>query len=161
MLLLFLFLLLFWLSSFNPSRNLYDLFTYNHMALMSLRSLFMFSKAFMILTRIEYLFIHIDIWIYIRSLLNIILTSILTSRLFYFVYITECIIHQLIDIGPAGSISFSFTMSRLPDYNIRCQFQFGSPTVPRKTQSLLSYRHANVRYISVYLFIWMIFPISI
>ena len=81
-------------------------------------------------------------------------------RLFYFVYITECIIYQLIDKGSAGSTSISFTMCRLPDYNIRCQFQFGSPLVLRKTQSLVSCRRANIRYI-IYLSVWMIFPISI
>ena len=67
--------------------------------------------------------------------------------------------HQLIDVGPAGSTSFSFTTSMLPDYNIRCQLQFGYPTVPRKTQPLLSYRRANIQYISIYLFtVWMILP---
>ena len=35
-LLLLLFLLLFWWSPFIPSRNLDEVFTYNHMALMSL-----------------------------------------------------------------------------------------------------------------------------
>ena len=43
----------------------------------------------------------------------------LPSPFFYFVYITECIIHQLIDVGTAGSTYIYVTMSRLPDYDIR------------------------------------------
>ena len=54
-----------WWSPFIPSRNLDEVFTYNHMTLMSLRSR-SHVKASMVLTRADYLFIHN----YIRSLLN-------------------------------------------------------------------------------------------
>ena len=63
-----------WWSPFIPSRNLDEVFTYNHiyMALMSLRSR-SHVKASMVLTRADHLFIHN----YIRSLLNNILRPIL------------------------------------------------------------------------------------
>ena len=56
------------------SRNLDEVFTYNHMALMSLRSL-THVKASIVLMRADYLVIHN----YIRSLLNIILKPILMN----------------------------------------------------------------------------------
>ena len=68
-------LLLFWLSTFIPSNNLDEVFTYNHMALMSLRSR-SHVKASMVLMRADHLFIHN----YIRSLLNIMLTLISMGR---------------------------------------------------------------------------------
>ena len=55
-----------------PSRHLDDVFTYNHMVLMSLGSRSHFN-AFVVLTRADHLFIHN----YIRSLLNIMLTPML------------------------------------------------------------------------------------
>ena len=63
-----------WWSPFIPSRNLDEVFTYNHicMALMSLRSR-SHVNASMVLTRADHLFIHN----YIRSLLNNILRPIL------------------------------------------------------------------------------------
>ena len=61
-----------WLSPFIPSRNLDEVFTYNHMALMSLRSRSR-VKASMVLKRADNLCIHN----YIRSLLNIIVRPIL------------------------------------------------------------------------------------
>ena len=63
---------IFLYSPLIPSRNLDEVFTYNHMALMSLRSLSQ-VKASMVLTRADQLFIHN----YIRSLLNNILGPIL------------------------------------------------------------------------------------
>ena len=51
-----------------PSRNLNEVFTYNHMALISLRSRY-HVKASIVLTRPDHLFIYY----YIRSLLNNIL----------------------------------------------------------------------------------------
>ena len=65
-------LFLFWWSPFIPSRNLDEVFTYNHLALMSLRS-HSHINASMILMRADYLFIHN----YVRSLLNIILIPII------------------------------------------------------------------------------------
>ena len=56
------------------SRKLDEVFTYNHMALMSLRSL-THVKASIVLMRADYLVIHN----YIRSLLNIILKPILMN----------------------------------------------------------------------------------
>ena len=56
--------LLFWWSTFIQSSNVYRVFTYNHMALMSLRSRSR-VKAAMVLTIADYLVIHN----YIRSLL--------------------------------------------------------------------------------------------
>ena len=58
-----------WWSPFIPSRNLDEVFTYIHIALISLRSR-SHVKASMVLTRDDHLFIHN----YIRSLLNIILS---------------------------------------------------------------------------------------
>ena len=62
-------------SPFIPSRNLDEVFTYNHIALMSLQSL-SHVYASMVLTMADHLFIHN----YIRSLLNIILRPILMVR---------------------------------------------------------------------------------
>ena len=59
-------------SPFIPSRNLDEVFTYNHIWLISLRSR-SHVKASMVLTRADHLFIHN----YIRSLLNNILRPIL------------------------------------------------------------------------------------
>ena len=73
--LLLLLLFLFGGVIFIPSGNLDKVFTYNHMALMSLRSR-SHVKASMVLTRADHLFIHN----YIRSLLNIILRPILMVR---------------------------------------------------------------------------------
>ena len=64
-----------WWSPFIASRNLDDIFTYNHMAQISLRSRSR-VKASTVLNRADYLFIHN----YIRSLLNIILRPILIVR---------------------------------------------------------------------------------
>ena len=65
-------LLIFYLEeSFHPN-NCNDVFTYNHMALMSLRSRSR-VKVSMVLTRADHLFIYN----YIRSLLNNILRPIL------------------------------------------------------------------------------------
>ena len=50
-------LLLFWYSPFMPSRHLDEVFTYNHMALMYLRSCYR-VKASMVLKRDDHLFIH-------------------------------------------------------------------------------------------------------
>ena len=61
-----------WWSPFIPSWNLDKVFTYNHITLMFLRSRY-HVKASMVLTRADHLFIHN----YIRSLINIILRSIL------------------------------------------------------------------------------------
>ena len=58
-----------------PSRNLDEVFTYNDMALISLRNR-SHVKESMVLTRADHLFIHN----YIRSLLNIILRLILIVR---------------------------------------------------------------------------------
>ena len=63
---------LFWCSLFIPSRNLDEVFTYNHRVIMSLR-ISSHIKAFVVLTRADHLFIHN----YIRSPLNIILITIL------------------------------------------------------------------------------------
>ena len=76
-LIIYILLLLFciWWSPFIPSRNLYEVFTYNliiYMALMFLRSR-SHVKASMVLTRADNLFIHN----YIRSLPNNILRPIL------------------------------------------------------------------------------------
>ena len=46
-----------WWSSFIPTRNIDEVFTYNHMAQMSLRSR-SHVNASMVLTRADYLFIH-------------------------------------------------------------------------------------------------------
>ena len=46
-----------WWSPFIPSRNLDEVFNYNHMDLMSLRSR-SHVKASMVLTRADHLFIH-------------------------------------------------------------------------------------------------------
>ena len=62
-------------SSLLPSRNLDEVFTYNHMALMSLRSR-SHVNASVVLTRADHLFIHN----YRKSLLNIILRPILMVR---------------------------------------------------------------------------------
>ena len=62
-----------WSSSHH--KNLDEVFTYNHMALMSLRSRSR-VKTSMVLTRADHLFIHN----YIRSLLHIILRPILMVR---------------------------------------------------------------------------------
>ena len=59
-----------WWSPFIPSRNLDEVFTYNQMALMSLRS---FVMAITFLTKADHLFINN----YIRSLLNTIVRPIL------------------------------------------------------------------------------------
>ena len=61
-----------WWSPFITSRNLDEVFTYNHMALISLRSS-SHVKALQVLTRADHLFTHN----YTRSLLNIILRYIL------------------------------------------------------------------------------------
>ena len=76
-LLLFYFILVEWLhwSPFIVSRNLDDIFTYNHMALMSIRSRY-HVKASIVLTRADNVLIHN----YIRSLLNIMLRPILMVR---------------------------------------------------------------------------------
>ena len=66
---------MFWWRSFIPSGNLDEVFTYNHMALISLRSRSR-VKAYMILTRADNLFIHN----HIRSLLNIMLRIIVLVR---------------------------------------------------------------------------------
>ena len=66
------FVIFIWWSPFIPSRNLDEVFTYNQMDLMSLRSR-SHVKASMVLTRAAHLFIHN----YIRSLLNIIVRHIL------------------------------------------------------------------------------------
>ena len=50
----------------SPFRNLDEVFTYNHVALMNLKNR-SHGKAFMVLTRTDHLFIYI----YKRSLLNI------------------------------------------------------------------------------------------
>ena len=60
-------IILFWWSLFIPSRNLDEVFTYNHMDLMSIRSR-SHVKTVMFLTRADHIFIHN----YIRSHLNII-----------------------------------------------------------------------------------------
>ena len=52
-------------KSFIPSRNLNKVFTYNHMAIISLRNRSR-VKASVVITRADHLFIHN----YIRSLLN-------------------------------------------------------------------------------------------
>ena len=67
--------MLFWWSPFVPSRNLDEVFTYNNMALMSLRSR-SHIKASMVLTRADYLFINN----YVRSLINNISRPILLVR---------------------------------------------------------------------------------
>ena len=72
---MWLLLLLLWWSPFIPFRNLDEVFTYNHMALLSLRSR-SHVKASVVLTRADHLFIHN----YIRSLLNIILRPISMVR---------------------------------------------------------------------------------
>ena len=65
-----------WWSPFIPSRNLDDIFiNYNHIAILSFRSS-SHVNASMVLTRADHLFIHN----YIRSLLHIILRSILMVR---------------------------------------------------------------------------------
>ena len=64
-----------WWSPFIPSRNLDEVFIYNHMALISLRSR-SHVKASMVKTRADYLFIHN----YMRSLLNIIVRPMLMVR---------------------------------------------------------------------------------
>ena len=58
-------IILFWWSSFIPSRNLDEVFTYKHMALMSLR-ISINVKVSMVLPKADNLCIHN----YIRSLLN-------------------------------------------------------------------------------------------
>ena len=63
-----------WWGPFISSRNLDDVFTYNHMALMSLRSRSR-VKASMVLTRADHLFIHN----YIISLIDNILKPILKN----------------------------------------------------------------------------------
>ena len=60
-----------WWGPFIPSRNLDEVFTYNHMTLMSLRSR-SHVKASMFLKRADHSFIHN----YIRYLLNNILRPI-------------------------------------------------------------------------------------
>ena len=72
---LLLFILLFWWSPFIPSRNLDKVLTYNHIALMFIRSRSR-VKASMILTRADHLFIHN----YIRSIL------VITSKYYYKTY---------------------------------------------------------------------------
>ena len=62
-----------WWSPLIPSRNLDGVFTYNHMALMSLRSRSHVKASMFLTTRADHLFIHN----YIRSLLNNILRPIL------------------------------------------------------------------------------------
>ena len=59
------YVIVIWWSPFIPSRNLDEVFTYKHMAIMSLRSR-SHVKASMVLTRADHLFLHN----YIRSLLN-------------------------------------------------------------------------------------------
>ena len=61
------YVIVIWWSPFIPSRNLNKVLTYNHMALMFLRSR-SHVKASVVLTRADHLFIHN----HIRSLLNII-----------------------------------------------------------------------------------------
>ena len=68
--------ILFWWSPFIPYRNLYEVITYNHMAIMSLRS-HSHVKVSIVLTRANNLFIQN----YIRLLLNIILRPILIVRM--------------------------------------------------------------------------------
>ena len=68
-------LLLFWWSPFIKSSNLDQVFIYNYLTLMSLRSRSN-VKASMVLTRYNHLFIHN----YIISLLNIIVRPILMIR---------------------------------------------------------------------------------
>ena len=70
-----------WWSPFIPSRNLDEVFTDNHITLMSLRSRYHtcpFVKAAMVLTRVDYLFIHV----YCTQLYNInsILRTIIIVR---------------------------------------------------------------------------------
>ena len=60
-----------WWNPFIPSRNLDELFTYNHMALMYLRSR-SHIKPSLVLMSADHLLIHN----YIRSILNIILRPI-------------------------------------------------------------------------------------
>ena len=69
---IYIYIFFYLMESFHPFRNLDEVFTYNHMALMSLRSL-SHVKASMVLTRADQLFIHN----YIRSFLNNILRPIL------------------------------------------------------------------------------------
>ena len=59
-------------KSFQPIQELYEVFTYNHMDLMSLRSRSHVNTP-MVLTRADHLFIRN----YIRSLLNIMLRQII------------------------------------------------------------------------------------
>ena len=70
--LLLLSLLLFWWSPFILFRNLDEVFTYNHMTLISLRSR-SHVKEYIVLMRAD----HLCIYNYIRSFLNIILRPIL------------------------------------------------------------------------------------
>ena len=67
--------ILFLWNTFIPSRNLYEVFTYNHIAQIFIRNRF-HVKASMVFTRAYHVFIHN----YIRSLLNIILRPILIVR---------------------------------------------------------------------------------
>ena len=62
-----------WWSPFNPSRNLDEVFTYNHIYGSNVLRIRSHVKASMVLMRADNLFIHN----YIRSLLNNILRPIL------------------------------------------------------------------------------------
>ena len=82
----------YWWIPFIPSRNIVDVFTYNHMTLMCLRSR-SHVKASMVLTRANHFYIHN----YIISLLNIILKYSLFVRIRIKIYI-QCMlyIHKLL-----------------------------------------------------------------
>ena len=56
-----------WWSSFIPSKNIDEVFSYNYMDIMSLRSR-SHVKEFMFLTRADHLFIHNYIYIYIYNI---------------------------------------------------------------------------------------------
>ena len=68
------FIVIWWIP-FIPSRNLDEVFTYNHIAIISLRNCSL-VEASMVLTRDDHLFIHNNI----RSLQKIILRPILFVR---------------------------------------------------------------------------------
>ena len=105
-----------WWSPFIPSRNLDEVFTYNHMALISLRSP-SHVKALVVLTRSD----HICINNFIISLLNIILRPILMvqTRLEPVSYcLCVWLLSQLSHVGSFHTHTHTHTYIYIYIYNI-------------------------------------------
>ena len=72
-------------------------------------------------------------------LLTIFLQPSLYSIAFFISFTSQSVLSSDDRRSPVDSTYFSFNISRLPDYNNRCQFQFGSPFLVYKFRNYISY----------------------